>query len=57
VQSEPGIVFQILATANLSLPGTNWTSLATLTNTTGSLTYVDPSAASGQRFYTAQQLQ
>jgi hypothetical protein len=56
VQSEPGVVFQILATTNLSLPVTNWTSLATLTNTTGSLPYVDPSAAVGQRFYTVQQL-
>jgi hypothetical protein len=56
VQSEPGVVFQILATTNLSLPAANWTRLATLTNTTGSLPYLDQSAALGQRFFTAQQL-
>ncbi len=56
VQSEPNVVFQILATTNLSLPVTNWTHLATLTNTTGSLPYVDQSTALARRFYTAQQL-
>jgi hypothetical protein len=55
VQSEPKVVLQILATTNLSLPVTNWTSLATLTNVTGSLPFVDPTAAAGQRIYTAQQ--
>jgi hypothetical protein len=55
VQSEPNVVFQILATTNLSLPVTNWTSLATLTNTTGSLPFVDTTAGLQQRFYTAQQ--
>jgi hypothetical protein len=54
VQSEPGVVFQILATTNLNLSMTNWTSLATITNTTGSQPYVDPSVALGQRFYIAQ---
>jgi hypothetical protein len=54
VQSEPNAVFQILATTNLSLPATNWTSLATLTNVTGSLPFVDSTAVLGQRFYTAQ---
>ncbi len=55
-QSEPGTVFQILATTNLSLSASNWTSLATLTNVTGAMPYVDQSAAAGQRFYTARQL-
>ena len=54
VQSEPNVVFQILATTNLSLPATNWTSLATLTNVTGSLPFVDTTPGLGQRFYTAQ---
>jgi hypothetical protein len=56
VQSEPGVVFQVLATTNLSLPASNWTSLAILTNITGSLSYVDQSAAIGPRFYLAQPL-
>jgi hypothetical protein len=56
VQSEPGVVFQILATTNLSLAATNWTRVATFTNSTGSLPYVDQSAVLGQRFYTTQPL-
>jgi hypothetical protein len=56
LRSEPGLVFQILATTNLNLPLANWISLATLTNTTGSLPYVDQSGALGLRFYTAQPL-
>jgi hypothetical protein len=53
-QSEPGAVIQILATTDLTLPLTNWTSLATFTNTTGSLPFVDTSAALEQRFYIAR---
>ena len=56
VQSEPGEVFQILSTTNFSLPLSTWTSLATLTNITGSLPFVDPSPSTGQRFYTAEKL-
>ena len=55
VQSEPNAVFQILATTNLSLPVTNWTSLATLTNLTGTVPFVDSTPGLGQRFYTAEQ--
>jgi len=56
VQSEPGVVCQILAASDLTLPVTNWSSLAKLTNTTGSLPFVDATAGAGPRFYTAQQL-
>ncbi len=56
VLSEPNVVFQILATTNFSLPATNWTSLATLTNVTGSLPFVDQTTGLGQRFYIAQSL-
>lgn len=55
VQSEPNVVFQILATTDPSLPVTDWISLATLTNVTGSLPFVDQTRGLGQRFYTAQQ--
>ncbi len=55
-QSEPGVVFQILATTNLNLPGTSWTSLTTLTNVTGSIPFVDSTTGLGQRFYMARQL-
>ena len=55
VLSEPGVVFQTLATTNLSLPMTNWTSLATLTNTTGSIRFVDSTTGLRQRFYRLRQ--
>jgi hypothetical protein len=55
VKGEPNAVFQILATTNLSLPVTNWTSLATLTNLTGTVPFVDSTPGLGQRFYTAEQ--
>jgi len=51
--SEPGLVCQILATTNIALPVANWTSLATLTNTTGSIPFVDSTAVLDARFYTA----
>jgi hypothetical protein len=56
VQSEPNAVFQILAATNLTLPASNWTSLATLTNVTGSLPFVNATSGAGRRFYSAQQL-
>jgi len=54
VQSEPGIVCQILATTNLGLPAANWTSLAIVTNITGSLPFADQTMGLTHRFYTAQ---
>ena len=54
VQSEPNTVLQILAATNLSLPAANWTSLATLTNLTGNLPFVDSATGLGQRFYVAR---
>jgi hypothetical protein len=56
VRSEPGVVCQVLATTNLNLTVANWTNLATITNLTGRLPFVDESASSMQRFYRAQQL-
>jgi hypothetical protein len=55
VQSEPNTVVQILASTNLSLPVTAWAKIATLTNTTGSLPFVDTNANLSLRFYTAEQ--
>ncbi len=54
VESEPGAVVQILTATNLSLSVSNWTRLATVTNTTGSLPYLDQSSSAQQRFYSAQ---
>jgi hypothetical protein len=55
VQSEPGVVFQILSTPDLGLPVAEWTRLGTLTNVTGRMPFVDSTTGPGQGFYTAQQ--
>jgi len=54
--SEPGLVFQILATTNLSVPLSNWTSVVTLTNVSGTTSFIDPATNYNERFYQAQQL-
>ncbi len=41
VQSEPGIKLEILATTNLSVPISSWTSVRTFTNTTGIISFTD----------------
>jgi hypothetical protein len=56
LQSEPGLVFEILAGTNVTLPLSNWTSLGTLTNVTGSSRFTDPASNFSRRFYRARQL-
>lgn len=56
LKSEPGLVFQILATSDLTLPLANWASVATLTNTTGSIAFVDSTPGQGPRYYMALQV-
>jgi hypothetical protein len=56
LQSQPGLVFEIIATTNLSLPLSNWTSLGTLTNLTGAAPFLDPATNLNRRFYQAHQL-
>jgi hypothetical protein len=56
LKSQPGSVFQILATTNLSVPLTNWTCVATLTNVSGTTSFVDPATNYNARFYQARQL-
>ncbi len=56
IQSEPGLAFEIFASANLMLPSTNWTSLGFVTNVTGTIPFVDTPANFPQRFYQARQL-
>jgi hypothetical protein len=38
------------------LPVSRWTPIATLTNSTGIISFVDKSSNSSQRFYTAEQM-
>ncbi|MGD0814904.1 MAG: hypothetical protein ABSA83_14965 [Verrucomicrobiota bacterium] len=54
--SEPGLAFQVLATTNLGAPLSNWSNVITVTNTSGTTPFVDPSPAYNQRFYQARQL-
>jgi hypothetical protein len=56
LQGQPGVVFEIMATTNLALPISNWTSLGTLTNTTGTVPFLDSSTSINHRFYRAHQL-
>jgi hypothetical protein len=56
LKSQPGLAFQILAATNLSIPFSNWTSVATLTNVSGTISFIDPAANYNERFYQAQQL-
>jgi len=56
LRSEPGFRFEILSTTNAVLAMSDWTSLGTLTNTTGSATFTDEAASPAQRFYRARQL-
>ena len=55
-QSEPGLVFEILAGSNLTVPATNWTTLALITNVTGTIPLIDTDPNFNQRFYQARQL-
>jgi len=55
LQSEPGLHFEILTAANVTTPGTNWTSLGAFTNVTGSYMFTD-TVTNRQRFYRAHQL-
>jgi len=56
LQSQPGLPFEILATTNPALPVSNWTSLGTLTNDTGIISFLDPAPNPDRRFYRARQL-
>jgi hypothetical protein len=56
LQSEPGLKFEMLATTNLTLPRSNWTSLGTLTNLTGATVFSDAVTNANRRFYQARQL-
>lgn len=55
-QSEPELRFEILATTNLALPLASWTSVGTVTNTTGTATFTNTMAGLGQQFYWARQV-
>jgi hypothetical protein len=53
---ESGWLFEVLAATNATSPLSNWFTLGTLTNTTGTIPFVDTNADFHQRFYRARQL-
>jgi hypothetical protein len=54
VQSEPGQPFTMLTTTNLMTVASNWISLGTFTNVTGSTNFSHSSTNWNQRYYRAQ---
>jgi len=54
LQSEPGLTIEILSATNLALPLSNWTSLGTITNTTGTTPITNPTASTNWRYYCAR---
>ncbi len=56
LQSEPGLRFDILAANDPGLALSNWTSVGTLTNDTGTVSFFDPTPGLTHRFYRAHQL-
>jgi hypothetical protein len=56
VQSEPGLAFQILSSTNISVPVSNWPSLGSVTNISGSTPFVDSSSPGARRYYRARLL-
>jgi hypothetical protein len=54
VQSEPSQIVKILASTNLAQPLVSWTNIATLTNLSGAMPFIDTAPQVKQRFYTAQ---
>jgi hypothetical protein len=56
LSSEPGIAVTILSATNLALPLSDWTSLGTLTNTTGSAPFTDPTPNTGRRYYSTRRV-
>ena len=56
LQSETGLVFEILASTNVGLALSNWTSLGTITNVAGTTPFSDPAGNLSRRFYRARQV-
>lgn len=55
-QSEPELRFEILAATDLTQSISNWVSLGTVTNTSGTATFTDTATNFSRRFYQARQL-
>jgi hypothetical protein len=51
VRGDAGAVYEVLASPSVPLPTANWTPVATLTNTSGTVSFLDPSTNLTARFY------
>jgi hypothetical protein len=56
LSSEPGLRYQILASSDLLLPRSNWATLGTITNVSGTTLFTDATPGPGRRFYQAHQV-
>jgi hypothetical protein len=56
LKSEPGLQFEVLVSSDPRMPISNWSSLGTVSNATGTVLFIDTTAGYGQRFYRARQL-
>ncbi len=54
--SEPGVQFAIEATTNLTSDAASWTSIRTVTNSTGAGSFTETVTSPGSRFYRARKL-
>lgn len=55
LRSEPGMILEILSATNAGLPASNWTSLGFVTNSSGTIPFIDTTTNFAQRFYRARQ--
>jgi hypothetical protein len=56
ISSEPGLKFEIQAAANFPAAPSDWISIGTITNVTGSATFTDGTPGSEKRYYRTRQL-
>jgi hypothetical protein len=54
--SDPGAHLEVLASTNVSQVLSNWTSLGTITNTSGLTNFLDAGVSTDHRFYSVRQL-
>lgn len=56
VQSDPGAHLELVTSTDITLPSTNWTSVTTVTNDTGTMTLTNSIGTDAARFFQVRQL-
>ena len=54
IQSDPGLRFEVLGSADVTLPLAQWTSLGTVANESGTVSFTD-AAGGARRYYLARE--